>query len=72
MESRCGIWITELSAWNFKHRGKIATQSQSKFDCLVENQEHKQTINTEHYEMNYVSILEERFYGHMKRTTRAR
>ena len=28
--------------------GKVATQSQSKFDCLVEKEEHEHTINTEH------------------------
>ena len=49
MESICGIWITKLFEWNYKHRRKIATQSQSKFDCLVEKEEHEQTINTEHY-----------------------
>ena len=53
------------------NRGKVATQSQSKFDCLVENEEHKQTINIEHYEMNSASILEERFCGHLKRIARA-
>ena len=30
------------------NRGKVATQSQSKFDCLVKKEEHDQTINTEH------------------------
>ena len=50
------------------NRGKVATQSQSKFDCLVKMEEHGQTINTEHCKMNYVSTLEERFGGHLKRT----
>ena len=31
----------------FLNRGKIATQSQEKFDCLVKKEEHEQTINTE-------------------------
>ena len=30
------------------NRGKVATQSQSKFDYLVKKEEHEQTINTEH------------------------
>ena len=29
-------------------RGKVATQSQLKFDCLVKKKEHEKTINTEH------------------------
>ena len=32
----------------FLDRGKVATQSQSKFDCLVKKEEHEKTINTEH------------------------
>ena len=30
------------------NRGKVATQSQSKFDCLEKKEEHEQTINTKH------------------------
>ena len=30
------------------NRGKVATQSQSKFDCLVKKEEHEHTINIEH------------------------
>ena len=30
------------------NRGKVGTQSQSKFDCLVKKEEHEQTINMEH------------------------
>ena len=30
------------------NRGKLATQPQSKFDCLVKKEEREQTINTEH------------------------
>ena len=50
------------------NRGKVATQSQSKFDCLVENEEHEQTINTEHCKINYVLTLEEKFSGYLKTT----
>ena len=72
-----GIWIQDMNVdkqrfcMEFLNRGKVATQSQSKFDCLVKNEEHKQTINTKYYEMNCASILEERFCGHLKRTARA-
>ena len=49
-----GLWIQDMNI--DKHRffmevlniGKITTQSQSKFDCLVKKEEHEQTINTEH------------------------
>ena len=46
--------------------GKVATQSQSKFDCLVEKEEHEHTINTEHCKMNSVLTLEEKFSGYLK------
>ena len=30
------------------NKGKVATQSQSKFGCLVEKEEHEHSINTKH------------------------
>ena len=36
----------------------------------MENEEHEQTINTKHYEMNFVLILEEMVCGHLKRIAR--
>ena len=53
------------------NRGKVVTQSQSKFDCLVEKEEHEQTINTEHCKMNSVLNLEEKFSGYLKTTDKA-
>ena len=35
------------------NRGKVATQSQSKFDCLVEKEQHEHTINTKHYKNEF-------------------
>ena len=50
------------------NRGKVATQSQSKFDCLVEKEEHEHTINMEHCKMNSILNLEENFSGYLKAT----
>ena len=35
------------------------------------SEEHEQTINTEHYEMNSILTLEEKVCGPLERTTRA-
>ena len=49
-----GIWSQDMNMDKHRfcmevlNRGKVATQSQSKFDCLVKKEEHEQTINTEH------------------------
>ena len=49
-----GIWSQDMnidkqsSCMEVLNRGKVITQSQSKFDYLVEKEEHEQTINTEH------------------------
>ena len=49
-----GLWSQYLNIYKhrfcmeFFNRGNVATQSQSKFDCLVKNEEHEQTINIEH------------------------
>ena len=38
----------QIFCMEFLNRGKVATQSQSKFDCMVKKEEHEQTNNTEH------------------------
>ena len=49
-----GIWIQAMNidkrsfCMEVLNRGKVATQSQSKFDCMVKKEEHEYTINTEH------------------------
>ena len=48
------------------NRGKVATQSQSKFDCLVEKEENEQTVNIKHCKMNSILNLEEKFSGYLK------
>ena len=52
------------------NRGKIATQSQSKFNCLVTKRTCK-PLKHSIVKMNSISNLEERFGGHLKITTRA-
>ena len=49
-----GLWSQYMNidkqknCMEFLNRGKVATQSQSKFDCLVKKEEHEHTINIEH------------------------
>jgi len=49
-----GLWSQDMNidkqsfCMEVLNRGKVATQSQSKFDCVVKKEEHEQTINTEH------------------------
>ena len=49
-----GIWSQYMNidkqsfCMEVLNRGKVATQSLSKFDCLVKKEEHEQAINTEH------------------------
>ena len=50
-----GIWSQDMNinkqsfCMEVLNIGKVATQSQSKFNFMVEKEEHEQTINTEHY-----------------------
>ena len=50
-----GLWSQYMSiekqkiCMEFLNKGKVATQSQSKFDCLVKKEEHEQTTNIENY-----------------------
>ena len=49
-----GLWSQDMNidkqkfCMEFLNKGKVATQSQSKFDCRVKREEHEQTINTKH------------------------
>ena len=68
-----GLWIKDMDIDKHKfcmevlNKGKVATQSQSNFDCLVKKEEHEQTINTEHCKNEFYITLEETFGGHLKR-----
>ena len=48
-----GLWSQDMKidkpsfCMEFLNRGKVATQSKSKFDCLMKKEEHEQTINIE-------------------------
>ena len=53
------------------NRGKVATQSQSKFDCMVKRKNMNKPITQSIVKMNYVSTLEERFGGDLKTIVRA-
>ena len=72
-----GLWSQDMNIdkQNFcmevLNRGKVATQSQSKFYYLVKKEEHEQTINTEHCKMNFVLTLEEKFSGYLKTIDRS-
>ena len=53
------------------NRGKVATQSESKFDCMVKKEEHEQAINTEHCKNEFCINFRKKFGGHLKRIARA-
>ena len=63
-----GLWSQDMNidkqrfCMEFLNRGKVATQSQSKFDCLVKKEEHEQTINTKHCKINFVSTFRRKIW----------
>ena len=72
-----GIWIQDMNidkqsfCMEVLNIGKVATQSQSKFDFLVKKEEHEQTINTEHCKNEFCIKFRRKFSWYLKTIEKA-